>query len=79
MDFIVKPLREFFEDASGGLSSMRLAFVLGYLSVIGVWVYVSIQQISMIEVPNSVLVLLGTITAAKIWQRNMENEPPKTP
>jgi len=68
-------LKEFFEESSGGLSSMRLAFVLGYLSVIGVWAYTSVLHQKIMEVPQSVLVMLGTITVAKIWQRGTENAP----
>ncbi len=72
-------LREFLEEPAGGLSSMRLAFLVWTLGVFGVWCFASITNGILAPIDNSIVVFFGAILTAKVVQRYGEPESPTPP
>lgn len=58
-----------FEDNSGGLSSIRIAFLLWVLGVLLIWGFCSIDKKALQPIDNSVVTILGILGASKVAQR----------
>lgn len=65
----MKRILELLEDADGGLSAMRLAFLGFTLLVAGVWVFVAIKTLTLPALPESVVTTLAALTAGKAAQK----------
>ena len=84
MDNIIKPLKEpkrqspplwtIFEDATGGLSSTRFAFILMLIVVMGVWAYLSVTTGIMVVIPIEIVGMLVGFGGVKTWQRFAEGK-----
>ncbi len=72
-------LKSFFEDNSGGLSSMRLVFVIFTLAVVAIWSYVSISKGQMAALDSSIVSVIGILAASKTVQRFGENDETSAP
>jgi hypothetical protein len=63
-----------FEDATGGMSSTRFAFVLMILVVMGVWSYLSIDTGTMVKIPVEIVGMILGFGGVKTWQRFAEGK-----
>lgn len=73
-------LSEFLQDNSGGLSSMRLVFLVWTLGIFSIWAYASVSTRTLVPIPESVIVMFSAICTAKSVQRIGEKaEPAATP
>ena len=68
------PLWTLFEDATGGMSSMRFAFILMLLVVMGVWGYLSITTGAMVVIPIEIVGMILGFGGVKTWQRFAEGK-----
>jgi hypothetical protein len=68
------PLWTIFEDATGGLSSTRFAFILMLIVVMGVWGYLSITTAVMVVIPIEIVCMLIGFGGVKTWQRFAEGK-----
>lgn len=62
-------LGEFVQDNSGGLSSMRLAFLTWTLGVFLVWAGISIYTRTIQALPDSLIILTLGVSGTKAVQR----------
>lgn len=65
---------EFFQDHTGGNSSMRLMALAVILGVFVVWAVVSIDKMVLVEIPQSVVEFVGGLLIAKVWQVGIETK-----
>ena len=68
-------LIEFFQEADGGNSSMRLVFVLWNAAVIVGWLSASLKSGALAEIPEGVLILSGISFGGKALQKAQERKP----
>lgn len=64
---------QFFEDGSGQLSAMRLAFLMMIFCFLAMWVLESYTQMKMAKIDNSVIYLIGILMTGKVAQSVAEN------
>jgi uncharacterized membrane-anchored protein len=62
-------LHEFFEDADGSFSAMRLAFIVFILLVATVWVFVAIKTLTIPALPDSVVGTVAALVIGKAGQK----------
>ena len=68
------PLWTMFEDATGGMSSMRFAFLFMLFVVMGVWGYLSITTGAMVLIPMEIVGMVLGFGGVKTWQRFAEGK-----
>ena len=68
------PLWTIFEDATGGLSSTRFAFIFMLVIVIGVWAFLSITTGGMVVIPIEIVGMILGFGGVKTWQRFAEGK-----
>jgi hypothetical protein len=59
-------------DENSSQSSTRLILLSAWGSVLSVWVSLSLVERRMVEIPGSVLAMLGMATGAKVTQNAIE-------
>lgn len=69
-------LAEFFQDPTGGFSSVRLAFLVWSLGVFIVWAVASLSEKSVKPIDTSIIMMIGAVSTAKVVQRFGEKEEP---
>lgn len=76
----MKRFLEFFEDNSGGLSSTRLLLIVWGLGILTIWAVGSWIAHTLLPIPESVLIMFGTLLGGKVVQRFGEKAAdPTTP
>ena len=60
---------EFFEDADGSFSAMRLAMLVFILLVTAVWVFVAIKTLTLPALPESVVGTIAALVVGKAGQK----------
>ena len=68
------PIWTLFEDATGGLSSTRFAFILMICVVMGVWGYISVDTGTMVKIPIEIVGMILGFGGVKTWQRFAEGK-----
>lgn len=61
-------LKTMIEESPGVVSSMRSVLVLFTLAVVAVWVFLSIYNHAMQDIPSTVVSLFGMLAAGKVVQ-----------
>lgn len=72
---------QFLQESNGNSSSIRV-LMLGYgIGILLVWMFLSIKSGNMVNIPDSVSLILGIVTSAKVISKPFENKPcePNTP
>lgn len=72
MSEIKRILSEMFQEENGGYSMLRIVTVLFFLTVISTWAFVSIHNKQISDIPGGLASTLGTLLAAKVWQKKFE-------
>lgn len=72
MDLSGLPLSGLFQDDNGGGSSTRLVFVLGSLTIIFVWAWLSVKQGAIVSMGLKDLGILLTVVGAKLGGKALE-------
>lgn len=65
-------MSEFFKEASGRLSSMRLMFIVGVIVVFAMWICSVLWSFTLPDIPPGVIALLGLLIGGKVGQRYAE-------
>lgn len=68
-------MKTFFEDRSGRItkgSSNRLIIILTTTVILGAWIYCTIKQIPMIDVPASVAAILASVFGLSGYNKKIE-------
>ncbi len=68
-------LGQFFQDTDGKLSATRLVMILWVIGTFCIWSYISIKSASLVELPSSVVEILGILLTGKVVQKFSENAP----
>ena len=61
--------------ASGKPSTMRVSTLFVVVAVMGTWSFVSVSQVSIQNLPESVVVVLLGALGSKLAQRTVEQKP----
>ncbi len=69
---------QFFQGADGDYSSMRFVMVIWCLGVLFDWMFISIAQMTLQAIPESVIVAIGIFVTGKAVHKQME-KPQKNP
>lgn len=72
-------INEFVQDNSGGLSSMRLVFLVWTLGLFFIWAGISIRTGVLQPLPDSVIILSLGVSGTKAVQRFGEKSVDTTP
>ena len=67
-------LAEFLQEKNGNFSSTRLAFLLWVLGTLFVWIFISIKNLSMQSVPESIIIIFGILMTGKVTQKFGEKD-----
>lgn len=62
----------FLHDTDGGLSSMRLVFLVIAFMIVGVWGYVCVSKEQLVDFPSGVVWVLGSCLFGKVSQKVVE-------
>lgn len=65
---------QFLQDERGQFSSTRLAFLLWTIGLLVVWVFGSLSNPggTLLEIPNSVIIIISAFMAGKVIQKHAE-------
>ncbi len=72
-------LSSIISDNSGGGSSLRVLMLVGCFVILAGWGYVSVKTAALAPIPESVLVVFGSLLTSKLIQRPMEKAEPEQP
>ena len=61
------------DDPKGKVSATRVVFVIWGLGVLAVWILISIVEMKMQVLDNSIIYVLGIFMTGKVGQRFAEN------
>lgn len=64
------------KERGGKRSVMRITFLVWNIVVAGVWIWLCISKNEMVDIPHSVVTIVGLGLAAKVGQRFVENKDP---
>lgn len=70
-------LSQFFQDGTGSFSSTRLGFLLWVVGTLFVWGVCSFRTGSLVEIPQSVELIIGILMTGKVAQKFSETPPSK--
>lgn len=69
---------QFLQESNGNSSSIRV-LMLGYgIGILLVWMFLSVKSGNMVNIPDSVSIILGIVTSAKVISKPFENKPCET-
>lgn len=74
MKKVIEWIASFFSGKEDSPSSTRLILITGFLSVILVWVVVSIYKLEMQDIPTGILGFLGIVASLKGFQNKIESK-----
>ncbi|RMF58914.1 MAG: hypothetical protein D6748_07535 [Calditrichaeota bacterium] len=67
-------LAEFLQEKNGNFSSTRLAFLLWVLGTLFVWIFISIKNLTLQPLPESVIIIIGILMTGKVTQKFGEKD-----
>lgn len=65
----------FLKDDTGALSSTRLAFLLWMIGILVMWIYVCINQKTLVALDPTLIGVMGVFMTGKVIQSKVESEP----
>jgi len=71
----VDALGQFFQDSDGKLSATRLVMILWVIGTFLIWSYISIKSVALVQLPSSVVDILGILLTGKVVQKFGETSP----
>lgn len=75
-------LLKIIEENSGELSTMRSITLIWFVGTLLTWIVLSIYNVQLMPIPESILALLGVLIGGKVVQRKFEqpnNDPESSP